>query len=115
MRRLQSAWRGGRLKFTQSKERSEMQVLATTLMRACAVIGIACWAAALFYMFRTVYLRKPGVKLWRGLDGGPFNLLLEADNLTDAGLIARRRCFYSMCGFVGTILFAMAVGTIAGL
>ena len=92
-----------------------MQALATTLMRTCAVVGVACWGATLFYMFRTVHLRKPGIKLWQGMGGNPFNLLLQPHRLTDAGLIARRRCFYSVCGFVGTILLALVVGTIAGL
>lgn len=92
-----------------------MPAIAITLIRICAVVGVACWGATLFYMFRTVHLRKPGIKRWQGMGGNPFNLLLQPHNLTDAGLIARRRCFYSVCGFVGAVLFAMGVGAIAGL
>jgi hypothetical protein len=92
-----------------------MQALATTFVRTCAVVAVACWVATVFYMFRTVALRKPRTSLWKGTAGNPFNLLLQPQKLTDAGLASRRRCFYSDCGFVGVLLLAIVVGKIAGL
>lgn len=86
----------------------------STFMFAWAVVAVACWAATIFYKFRTVLLRKPGTSLWQGTGGNPFNLLLQPDKLTDAGLTARKRCFYSVCGFVAVFLIAFAVGLIAG-
>lgn len=92
-----------------------MPELSRTLISACALVAFICWASTLFHMFRTVHLRKTGINLWQGWGENPFNLLLEPDKLTDAGLIARRRCFYSVCGFVGVLLLGMAVGMLARL
>jgi hypothetical protein len=72
--------------------------------------GVVCWACALFFMIRTVALRKPGVSLWHGTALNPFNLLLQPSKLSEAGLTARRRCFLSVLGFIGCVLLAMLIG-----
>jgi hypothetical protein len=71
-----------------------------------------CWASALFFMFQTVAMRKPGVSLWHGTALNPFNLLLQPAKLSDAGLRARKRCFFSALGFIGCCLLGMLVGVV---
>jgi hypothetical protein len=76
--------------------------------------AVFCWASSLFYMFRTVALRKTGVSLWHGTGFNPFNLLLQPSKLSEAGLKARRRCFYSALGFFGCALLAGLVAVVTG-
>jgi hypothetical protein len=77
--------------------------------------GAVCWAVTLFFMFQTVTLRKPGVSMWKGTALNPFNLLLQPAKLSEAGRVARRRCFFSAMGFIGCVLLAMAIGLATGL
>lgn len=76
------------------------------------VMGILFWISAVVFMFRTVTLRKPHVSMWRDTGGNPFNLLLLPDKLSESGLVARKRCFYSVLGFVLSVLFGMVAGGI---
>ena len=50
--------------------------------------------------------------MWRDTGGNPFNLLLLPDKLSESGLVARKRCFYSVLGFVLSVLFGMVAGGI---
>jgi hypothetical protein len=44
-------------------------------------------------MFRTVANRKEGVPLFPNWYESPFNIIFRPHQLTERGLIARRRCF----------------------
>ena len=53
-------------------------------------IGIAflVWFGAVYYMFRMVALRKPGVNIWLDTFFNPFNLILMSSKLTEGGIKA---------------------------
>ncbi len=75
-------------------------------------MGVLFWISAVFFMLRAVMLRKPNVSLWNGTGRNPFNLLLQPDKLSESGLVARKRCFYSVIGFVLSVLFGMVAASI---
>lgn len=82
---------------------------------ACLVGGLVSWGVAVYNMFRTVALRKPGVSMWYGTLFNPFNLLLQPDKLTEAGLAARRRCFFGVAGFFICCILGVVVGLAFGV
>jgi len=92
-----------------------MQFLETIFLFGLAFLAFACWASALYHMFRTVILRKPGVSLWRGTALNPFNLLLQSSKLTQDALIARRRYLFSILGFLICALCFVAIGKWTGI
>ena len=92
-----------------------MQTLATIVFTACILGGFVCWGVAVYNMFRTVALRKPGVSKWHGTWFNPFNLLLQPGKLTDAGLVARKRCFFGLLRFLACWVLAVLVGSAVGL
>jgi len=70
------------------------------------------WLGILFYMFRVVRLRKPGVSAWRVTLWNPFNLILMSSKLTEAGLKARKRMFVLILIFVAMVLLPILGGTL---
>lgn len=77
-----------------------MREMGIAMFITFAVMGTLFWISAVVFMFRTVTLRKPHVSMWRDTGGNPFNLLLLPDKLSESGLVARKRCFYSVIGFI---------------
>jgi hypothetical protein len=84
-------------------------VIGSTLAAVC------CWMLALYYMFRTVALRKPGVHIWNDTWLNPFNLLLMPSKLSTSGVIARRRFFLGVLGFLAFLGLGAVIGTITGV
>jgi hypothetical protein len=92
-----------------------MQEFGSVALFGIAFLAFACWASALFHMVRAVALRKPGVSLWRGTAFNPFNLLFQSSKLTEDALIARKRCLFSVLGFLICALCFIAIGTCTGI
>lgn len=92
-----------------------MQTIGAIAFVGCILGGFVCWGVAVYNMFRSVALRKPGVSLWHGTLLNPFNLLLQPDKLTNAVVIARRRCFYGVVGFFACWLLGAVVHVAFGL
>ncbi len=92
-----------------------MQFLETIVLFAFVILAFACWASALFHMFRAVALRKPGVSLWRGTAFNTFNLLFQSSKLTDDALRVRRRCLLSVLVFLICALCFFAIGMWTGI
>jgi hypothetical protein len=69
-------------------------------------LGVATfvWCGIIYYMFRTVKLRKKGVDLWRGTAFNPFNLILFSSKLTSKGLKARQKMLICFLVFIGMVL-----------
>ena len=72
-----------------------------------AYFGIAflVWCGIVYYMFRVVALRKPGVSIWLDTLFNPFNLILMSSKLTEAGIKARRTLLILVLLFIGMVLF----------
>jgi acyl CoA:acetate/3-ketoacid CoA transferase len=70
-------------------------------------IGIAflVWCGIVYYMFRVVALRKPGVSIWLDTFFNPFNLILMSSKLTEAGIKARRTLIILFVVFICMVLF----------
>lgn len=92
-----------------------MQTIGTIAFFGCVLGGFVCWGVVVFNMFRAVALRKPGVSMWHGTWNNPFNLLLQPDRLTDAGIVARNRCVFGVIGFFACWLLGVAVHITFGL
>jgi hypothetical protein len=69
-------------------------------------VGIAflVWCGIVYYMFRVVALRKPGVSIWLDTLFNPFNLILMSSKLTEAGIKARRTLIILVMLFIGMVL-----------
>jgi hypothetical protein len=81
-----------------------LEAIIGTIVAAAFIGAIASWFIAVVNVFRTVANRREGVPLFPIWFESPFNILFRPAQLTDRGLIARRRCFYGVIGFVLSIL-----------
>jgi len=70
-------------------------------------ILLIVWCAAMYYVFRVIALRKPGVRIWRDTYLNPFHLLVMTSKLTEAGLKARRNCY--ICSIIFAIMVLIPV------
>ncbi len=70
------------------------------------------WCGIIYYMFRTVMLRKKGVDLWRGTAYNPFNILLFSSKLTNKGLIARKKMLICFFVFIGMVLLPIMLSNL---
>ena len=77
--------------------------------------GGFCWLLAVYFMFRTVTLRKSGVDAWNDTWLNPFNLLLMPSKLSTGGLIARKRCFLGLLGAVAFASAGAVIGAFTGV
>jgi membrane associated rhomboid family serine protease len=70
-------------------------------------VGIAflVWCGVVYYMFRVVALRKPGVSIWLDTFFNPFNLILMSSKLTEVGIKARRPLIILVVVFLCMALF----------
>jgi hypothetical protein len=75
---------------------------------ACAVGAIA-WVVAAWNLLRIPLNLRPGVDAWA--TGNPFNHLFAPNNLSEKGLVARRRVWIAL----GIFLSALIVGFLVGL
>ena len=67
-------------------------------------VGVLVALGIVFYMFRIVTLRKPGVNIWWDTLFNPFNLILMSSKLTESGLKARKRLIALVLIFIAMIL-----------
>jgi hypothetical protein len=82
---------------------------------AYCVTAIA-WTAAVYYLFKTIANRQPGVRLWNAALGYfPLNLVFRPDLLTDRGRLCRRRFGISLLAFVSALGTGFALGGVARL
>ena len=82
---------------------------------AYSVTAIA-WLAAVYYLFKTITNRQPGVPLWNAALGYiPLNIVFRPDILTDRGRLCRRRFGVSLLVFVGALGAGIAIGLVARL
>ena len=89
--------------------------LLTLYGGAYSVTAIA-WSAAVFYLFKTIANRRPGLPLWNpALGYVPLNIVFRPDFLTDRGRICRRRFGISLLTFVGALGTGVAIGIVARL
>jgi hypothetical protein len=70
------------------------------------------WCGIIFWMFRVVALRKPGVRMWRDTHGNPFNLIFMNSKLTHEGLKARRNLVICFIIFVFMVLVPLLFGSL---
>ncbi len=70
------------------------------------------WFGIIYYMFRTVMLRKKGVDLWRGTAYNPFNIILFSSKLSSKGLIARKKMFICFFVFIGMALLPIMLSNL---
>jgi hypothetical protein len=82
---------------------------------AYSVTAIA-WVAAVYYLFKTIANRQPGVRLWNAALGYiPLNIVFRPDILTERGRVCRRRFGVSLLVFVGALGIGLALGGVARL
>jgi hypothetical protein len=70
--------------------------------------GMACWLYALFNGIQAVKFRKPGVPLFPNWRNGPFDVLYHPENLTERGLVARKRFYFAFVAFFIFIVVGLA-------
>jgi hypothetical protein len=68
-------------------------------------IAILVWCGSVYYMFRVVALRKPGMRIWLDTFFNPFNLIPMSSKLTEAGIKARRTLIILVVVFTCMVLF----------
>ena len=91
--------------------------LTLLILYGCAycVTAIA-WATAVYYLFKTITNRQPGVRLWNAALGYiPLNIVFRPDILTDRGRLCRRRFGVSLLVFVGALGIGLVLGGVARL
>jgi hypothetical protein len=94
----------------------------TALFVTAWIIAAISWPLAVFYMFKTVANRRPGLRLWHDaptLFGAepwwmrnPFNHICVTDNLTEEGIRCRRRLIYAVLCFVLPIVSVLLIGAL---
>jgi hypothetical protein len=91
--------------------------LAMLMLFASAYcVAAIAWSAAVFYLFKTVANRHPGVRLWSAALGYiPLNAVFRPDLLTDRGRLYRSRFGISLLVFVGALGAGLALGALARL
>lgn len=92
-----------------------LDAIGRAICVACMLMGVACWFASVFFMFRAMAHRKPGVPLFPGLWESPANILFRPSQLTERGLKYRGLCFLSILGFLLSWIAGMLVGVVAGV
>jgi hypothetical protein len=75
-------------------------------------IAFVAWCGIIFWMFRVVALRKPGVRKWKDTHYNPFNLIFMGPKLTDEGLKARRNLLICFFVFVFMVLVPLLFGSL---
>lgn len=73
-------------------------------------IAILVWCGIVYYMFRVVALRKPGVSISLDTLFNPFKLILMSSKLTEAGIKARRTLIILVLVFTCMVLFPALLG-----
>jgi hypothetical protein len=89
-----------------------LEAVFGTIVAVAFVAAFTFWFIGVVNMFRVVANRKDGVPLFPNWFESPFNILFRPSQLTDRGIIARRKCFY---GFIGFILSCAILGVVAVL
>lgn len=75
------------------------------------IAAFVCWLTAVVNMCLAVKYRKPDLPLFPdGMFGNPFNILFRPRDLTDRGLLARRRCFLGVAGFFACAALLCIIG-----
>jgi hypothetical protein len=71
------------------------------------IITFVSLAACVVFATKAIQMRKPGRPLQPSLMESPFNYLFRPSELTEAGLRARKKCFFF--GIVSLILLAATI------
>jgi len=83
------------------------------LIKAAGFIYLAVafifWFGAMFFMFRVVKFRKPGVNMWRDTLLNPFNLIFMSPKLTEKGLKARKNLIICSVVFIFLCLLPILI------
>jgi hypothetical protein len=90
--------------------------MLSALVALTLVLAFGSIISAICFAGEASRNRKPGVPYFPGRWESPNNILFRPDQLSPAGLVARRRCFISLAVFAGAfaILLLLAVCHVPG-
>jgi ABC-type glycerol-3-phosphate transport system permease component len=109
---------GGRQLNADPLGGAEMDDLGSILLGILSIVTMivapVAWVLILLFACKAIANRKLGLSLWRDAPGfNPFNHLMSR-NLTQEGLIYRRRMYLALLAFVIPIVLTVGLASLTG-